>query len=61
MVKRFGITRIFKHESFFYINNVIGVDGTGVELVIVPDIPNIISTTEIIQRIIKRYIKKEQE
>lgn len=58
MVKRFGVTRIFKHESFFYIDKVIGVDGTGAELVIVPDIPNMVSTTEIIDRIVKRYVRK---
>ena len=54
IVKRFGITKIFKHESFFYIDNVIGIEGTGAELVIVPDIPNMVSTTQIIDRINKR-------
>lgn len=61
MVNRFGVTRIFKHESFFYIDNVIGIEGTGAELVIVPDIPNMVSTTEIINRIMQRYMEKEQK
>jgi cytidyltransferase-like protein len=55
IVRRFEITKVFKHESFWNIENVMGVTGTGADLVIIPDIPGMVSTTDIINRIIERY------
>ncbi len=55
IVSDYGVNKVFKHEGFAEIENVLGVAGTEAELVIVPDIPGLVSTTEIIQRILSRY------
>lgn len=58
VAKKFGVARVFKHQSFWNMDNVYGIRGTGAELVIVQDIPGMISTSQIIDRIINRYGKK---
>jgi bifunctional ADP-heptose synthase (sugar kinase/adenylyltransferase) len=55
IVVRFEVRKVFKHESFWDIENVAGVTGTGAELVIVPDIPGMVSTSKLIERIVGRY------
>lgn len=50
-VHEFGVTRVFKHQGFAGIDHVYGVDDTDAELVIVPDVPGLVSTSEIIDRI----------
>jgi len=52
-VRMFGIDRVFKHGGFVRQrpSRLFGVDGTGVELVVVPDVEGLASTTEIIRRI----------
>lgn len=47
----YDVDKVFKHEGFVKIWPVFGVDGTKAELVIVPDVPGLISTSEIISRI----------
>ena len=47
----FGVRKVFKHEGFKKVHPVVGVDGTNAELVIVPDVEGMISTTEIIERV----------
>ena len=51
IVRQFGVTRVFKHAGFKAIANIVGVTGTGAELVIVPDVDGLVSTTEIVGRI----------
>lgn len=51
---QFRVNKVFKHEGFKEIKNVIGVEGTGAELVIVPDVPGLVSTTDLVQRIRSR-------
>lgn len=58
-VKRYKVNKLFKHESFWNMENVYGLDA-GAELAIVPDIPGMISTTQIIQTILERYQKNSQ-
>ncbi len=48
---QFKVNKVFKHEGFKAIKSVIGVDGTGAELVIVPDVPGLVSTTELVAKI----------
>ena len=55
IVRRLKIDYVFKHQSFKDIKHVAGVTDTGAELVIVPDIPGLVSTTEIVERILTRY------
>jgi hypothetical protein len=55
VVHRFNVTKVFKHESFWAIENVVGVNGTGAELIIVPDIPELTSTTKRIAGIVASY------
>jgi len=57
IVRQFRVERMFKHEGFKDMENVIGVDdgeegqeGLAV-LYIVPDIPGLVSTSEIIKRV----------
>ena len=45
------ITVVFKHAGFREIDNVVGVTGTNAQLIIVPDVPGLVSTTEIITRV----------
>jgi len=47
----FTEVRMFKHEGFADMDHVVGVSGTRAELVIVPDVPGLVSTTEIVNRI----------
>ena len=54
-VRLHKVTQVYKHESFANMKNVYGLNGTGAKLVIVPDIPNLVSTTEIIGRVVDRY------
>ncbi len=51
IVRQFAVTHIFKHAGFKQIEHVVGVVGTGAELVIVPDVDGLVSTTEIVARI----------
>lgn len=51
---QFKVDSVFKHEGFKEIKNVIGVEGTGAKLVIVPDVPGLISTTDLVARIRSR-------
>jgi cytidyltransferase-like protein len=55
--RSFRVSKIFKHQGFADIDNVIGVKNTPAELAIVPDIEGMVSTTEIIQRILDRYTR----
>lgn len=50
----FQVNKVFKHEGFAKLNTrhrIFGVYDTKAELVIVPDIPGLVSTSNIIQRI----------
>jgi len=53
--RSFHVDKIFKHQGFADIDNVVGVKNTPAELEIVPDIEGMVSTTQIIQRILVRY------
>ena len=50
---QFSVDKVFKHEGFRKVDRVVGVEGTKAELVIVPDVPGLVSTSEIIDRIVK--------
>lgn len=52
VVTQFGINKVFKSERFKTIDNVHGVTNTDAELVIVPDVPGLKSTTWIIKKIL---------
>lgn len=54
-VRAFGVRWVFKHEGFRDIENVIGVDGTQAELCIIPDVPGLRSTSDIIEEILRRH------
>ena len=47
----FGVTRVFKHAGFKDLEHVVGVTGTGAELVIIPDVDGLVSTTALVRRI----------
>jgi len=49
--KNFKVNRVFKHQGYRKVDYIYGVDDTNASLVIVPDIPGLRSTTEIIARI----------
>ncbi len=51
VVRRFCVNKVFKHEGFAAIDDVKGVTGTDAVLEIVPDVPGLVSTTEIVARI----------
>jgi len=53
--KEYGVQKVFKHQKFQGMKNVYGTMSTGAKLVIVPDIPGLVSTTKIIDRIVERY------
>lgn len=55
MAIHFNVNKVFKHEGFKKIKWVVGVEGTSAELVIVPDVPGLVSTSEIIERVLVRY------
>lgn len=54
-IKKFRVTKIFKHESFWNMEHIWGLDMPNVQLVIVPDIPGMVSTSQIIARILQRH------
>jgi D-beta-D-heptose 7-phosphate kinase/D-beta-D-heptose 1-phosphate adenosyltransferase len=58
IVRRHGVSLVFKHESFRDIEHVVGVDGTGARLVIIPDIPGLVSTSALIERVLGRYARR---
>jgi len=47
----FRVDKVFKHEGYKQMDFIYGVDDTSAELVIVPDIPGLRSTTWIINQI----------
>lgn len=53
--RSFLVDKVFKHEGFRDIDNVIGVENTQAELCIVPDIEDMVSTTAIIKSIVERH------
>ena len=55
IVKLMGITKVFKHEGFKQLDYVAGVSNTNAELIIIPDVPGLISSTEIINKIRGNY------
>lgn len=48
--KAFRPHKLFKHEGFRSLDQVYGLE-SGAELVIVPDVPGLVSTTDIVRRI----------
>lgn len=52
---QFSVDKVFKHEGFRKVDRIVGVAGTKAELVIVPDVPGLVSTSEIIGKIILNY------
>jgi D-beta-D-heptose 7-phosphate kinase/D-beta-D-heptose 1-phosphate adenosyltransferase len=55
MSVQFSVDKVFKHEGFEKTDYIIGVQGTKAELVIVPDVPGLVSTSDIIRRVLNRY------
>jgi len=53
--RAFLVKKVFKHKGFRDIDNVVGVANTQAELVIVPDIEDMVNTTAIIKRIVERH------
>lgn len=51
IVSQFGVSKVFKSERFISTERVYGVSNTSAELVIVPDVPGLKSTTWIIDKI----------
>jgi D-beta-D-heptose 7-phosphate kinase/D-beta-D-heptose 1-phosphate adenosyltransferase len=51
---QFRVSFVFKHEGFAMLKKeeIVGVHGTGAELVLVPDEPGFVSTTDIINRVL---------
>ncbi|KKN60283.1 hypothetical protein LCGC14_0533330 [marine sediment metagenome] len=49
--KQHNVSKVFKHEGYNKVSHIFGIDDTSARLVIVPDIPELVSTTEIITRI----------
>jgi cytidyltransferase-like protein len=49
------VQKVFKHQNFQGMKNVYGTMNTGAKLVIIPDIPGLVSSSEIIKRIVERY------
>ena len=50
MACHFQVNKLFKHEGFKKIDKVIGLEH-GAKLEIVPDVPGLVSTTEIVEKI----------
>jgi D-beta-D-heptose 7-phosphate kinase / D-beta-D-heptose 1-phosphate adenosyltransferase len=60
IIKHFGITMVFKHQGFRNMDNVVGVnDEVGAELIIVPDVKGLTSTSKIIDTIVCRYTEQK--
>ena len=55
IARQFRVNRVFKHEGFRDLEHVVGVTDTDAELVIVPDVDGMVSTTAIIDRVRERY------
>jgi len=56
MVRVFQVDLVFKHEGFRNIHEpIVGVEGTQAELCIVPDVPELRSTSSIIEEILRRH------
>jgi cytidyltransferase-like protein len=55
LIRKFEIDKVFKHESFWNMDGIVGLEGTNAKLVIVPDIPGMVSTSAVIDRILERY------
>lgn len=55
VAKKFRVSKVFKHEGFAQLDCVWGVTEKA-ELVIVPDVPGLVSTSEIIRRIKARKL-----
>ena len=53
--KSFRVDKLFKHEGFRDIENIVGANNEHTKLVIVPDIEDMISTTSIVNTILERY------
>jgi len=51
IVFQFSVDKLFKSEKFKAIGRIHGYHGTGVELVFVPDVPGLKSTTWIVEKI----------
>ncbi len=54
----FNVSKVFKCETFRDKKPIYGVDGTKAELVIIPDLEDMISTTKIINSILEKYAQK---
>ncbi len=51
VIRKFHVHLMFKHEGYTNMEGVVGVGPGAARLVIVPDIPGLVSTTEIVRRI----------
>jgi cytidyltransferase-like protein len=51
IVRQFRVTTVFKHEGFKGMANVVGVGDGLATLIIIPDVPGLVSTSTIIDRI----------
>ncbi len=52
--REFRVAKVFKCKKFAKVEHIYGVTDADAELVIVPDVPGMISTTEIIEKIRSR-------
>ena len=52
-----SVNKVFKHEGFRKVDIVVGVENTQAELVIVPDVPGLVSTSEIIRKVLDKFRK----
>ena len=52
--RRFHVNRVFKHQGFKDLKGKIWGVRDGVELTIVPDVPGLVSTSELVRRILAR-------
>jgi len=51
----FNVAKLFKCERFKDVKPLYGVEGTKAELVIIPDLPGMVSTSQIINSIMDKY------
>ena len=56
---QFHVNKVFKHEGFKDLENVVGVTDTNAELVIIPDVSGLVSTSEILNRVFNLHKDKE--
>ncbi len=52
-----GVHKVFKHEGYKKVHPLFGVDNTKAELVIVPDVKGMVSTTAIIERVRQSFAR----